>query len=69
MEEANHRSEWFAVRTRPRSEKWVLKQLANAGIEAWIPVNPSAQMDSLKLITGENIPAEMTETFFEKVMR
>lgn len=29
---------WFAIRTRTKSEKWVIRQLQNKNIEAWVPL-------------------------------
>jgi len=29
---------WYAIRTRNRSEKWVIEQLEEKGVESWIPL-------------------------------
>lgn len=34
---------WYAIRTRNRSEKWVVKQLTELGVEAWIPLKWSVK--------------------------
>ena len=34
---------WYAVRTRNRSEKWVVKQLEEKGVESWIPLKWSVK--------------------------
>jgi len=35
--------EWFAVRTRPRHEKVVTKQLETSGIESFLPLSPQVR--------------------------
>ena len=34
---------WYAVRTRSRSEKWVVRQLEEKNIESWIPLKWSVR--------------------------
>lgn len=34
---------WYAIRTRHRSEKWVVEQLEEKGVEAWIPLKWSVK--------------------------
>ena len=40
LDEAPH---WYAVRTRTKSEKWVIQQLAKKGVEGWIPLKWSVR--------------------------
>lgn len=34
----DNENKWFAIRTRAKSEKWVVRHLHNKGIEAWVPL-------------------------------